>query len=653
MRPIQATLIDAPAAGIKVLTLRCPPGTEPGRLRFRWPASVRRIWRRPVIQAVSEWAAKNRIMEPERPRPGPWRNEFAWYGRGVMDVFFLPYLRLIVIIAPPQTIKTEIMLNCLGAAMDQAPGPALMAYEQQETAKAMCTTRIRSMMEFSPPLRRLLTGKTDDLNNYEITLRHTHIACAWATSVPKLANKSFRYVFMDEVDKWENTSEREAGPVARAKLRTRAYRHTHKIMEASSPTTEEGEISIEMSRVQARFEYAVVCPDCGAAHVMLFSGPVVDGVRTGVIWPEGERDANEIQSKSLARYVCPHCVNVKGAWDDYKRDRAVRLGHWQEKKTQLELMAYMNRHRPRSVGFHYSALISPLVSLSETAGMFVLAQQELKTGRIDPYKNWLNGYMAETWKEDFSPRKTEAILALRDERPAGVLPDTRKIALLLALVDTQDDGFWYEIRAFGYGQEMESWQIRQGFLDAPNDFTPLDKVLWMPYVGPDGKELYVSMAFIDSQGHRTKEVYEWSIANRGRVMPTKGEQTMKQPYRPSRIEYWPGTDRKMPGGLTLLLVNTKYYKDYLHKKLSIAPSDPGAWHMNSECTEEWAEHMCAEYADERGIWVCPKHKPNHGFDVSVLGICGADYLGSRFMSPDAEEEEETPAPPPRRHTRMW
>lgn len=93
-------------------------------------------------------------------------------------------------------------------------------------------------------------------------------------------------------------------------------------MLASSPSVEEGEISIAISRVQARFEYAVVCPDCGVPQVMRFKGPQNGDRRTGVVWPENERDPQRIEALQLARYICPHCMDEKG-WDDYKRDRAV------------------------------------------------------------------------------------------------------------------------------------------------------------------------------------------------------------------------------------------------------------------------------------------------------------------------------------------
>ena len=643
----QATLIKSIRPGVRRIEAPCPPGLTPGVVSFQWPASVRQVWKHPELLPPSVWAERYRVMGDNDPRPGAWNNNTARYLCGPMDVFALPFIRKIVIVAPPQTGKTEILLNILGAAIDQMPGPALLVYEQQDVAKRMCTTRVKNMVRLSPRLRQYITGKADDFANFLINLRHMTIPFAWATSVSQLSNQPIQLLLLDEVDKYESTNKWEAGPVALAEKRIRAYKHTSKEVLASSPTVDDGEITVAMERVQARFEYAVKCPEpmCNHAHVMMFTGK--NG--SGVTWPPDARDPESILANKLAEYVCPQCGQP---WDDYKRDLAVRAGHWRERETHLELMTYCNRYRPRSVGFQYSTLISPLVSLSETAAKFVLASQELKVGKIDAHKDWLNGYMAETWKEDFSPRKEDAVLGLRDGRAAGLLPNGGQVAALLAAVDTQDDGFWYEIRAWGYGQEAESWQVRTGFVET---FDALDAVLWLPYHDVNKREFYVFLAGIDSQGHRTREVYDWCIQNRGRALPLAGERTMKQPFALSKLEVWPGTDKKMPGGLNLLRVNTKHYKDSLHRKLAISPADPGAWHMNSECTLDWAQQMCAEYVDENQNWVCPKGKANHAWDVSVYSFCLADYLGLRYQQPEEESEEEVEEPPAQtpRRSRLW
>lgn len=223
----QWTLIDMSRTRRRIVA-PCPPGVPPGRVRFEWPDAVRRIWRRPERLSVSEWAERYRVMEPDGPRPGKWSNATARYLSGPMDAFSLPHVREAVVVAPPQTGKTEILLNCMGFAADHYPGPALMVYDQRELAQRMSTGRVRNLFRLSPRLRGMLTGKQDDEANFFLRLRHMRIGFGWATSVSTLSNVSVRNLFLDEVDKYESTNRQEAGPVSLAYKRVRAYRDTSK-----------------------------------------------------------------------------------------------------------------------------------------------------------------------------------------------------------------------------------------------------------------------------------------------------------------------------------------------------------------------------------------------------------------------------------------
>ena len=190
-----------------------------------------------------------------------------------------------------------------------------------------------------------------------------------------------------------------------------------------------------------------------------------------------------------------------------------------------------------------------------------------------------------------------------------------------------------------YAQTCESWQVRAGYVES---LEALDAVLWIPYLDTMGQQHLVQLAGIDFQGHRAREIYDWCLMNRGRTVPIRGEAKMKDPHSLVRTEFYPGTDKKIPGGIARLNVNTKYYKDALHRKLSIPAADPGAWHMNSECSTEWAKQLCVEYTDDLGNWICPKGKANHAFDVSVYNFCLADFIGTRFMleAPPVDDEPD-------------
>jgi phage terminase large subunit GpA-like protein len=92
-------------------------------------------------------------------------------------------------------------------------------------------------------------------------------------------------------------------------------------------------------------------------------------------------------------------------------------------------------------------------------------------------------------------------------------------------------------------------------------------------------------------------------------------------------------------------VNTTHFKNALSSKLEVHPADPGAWHLHSEATEDWARQLCAEYVDDKGHWVCPDHKANHGWDVSAYNLAAADLLGVKAWTPRAAKPK-APRPAP-------
>jgi phage terminase large subunit GpA-like protein len=224
------------------------------------------------------------------------------------------------------------------------------------------------------------------------------------------------------------------------------------------------------------------------------------------------------------------------------------------------------------------------------------------------------------------------------------VPGGGVVAAMTAGVDTQDHGFWYEIRAWGYGGpelSKESWDVRSGYVTTWGE---LEKILWeQAYQDVAGNQYVVNLVIQDALGHRTAEVYNFAAKNRGRILCSFGKDKMAQPYTYSNIEYYPGTKKPIPGGIQAVNVNTKYYKDELSHLLEINPADPGAWHFNSEMPEAWAAHYTAEYFDEKkGVWACPSHKDNHLWDCSVLNLVAHDILGVKFWpKPEGNETSNT------------
>lgn len=376
---------------------------------------------------------------------------------------------------------------------------------------------------------------------------------------------------------------------------------------------------------------------------MMFGGPETRG---GIKFPDDERDPDAIELLSLAWYECEECG---GRWSDYLRDKAVRAGYWRAKGDGRELHRYLADERPRKIAFHVPAWLSTFVSLSKVAAAFLRCKPDGKLN-LNAYKNFCNAFKAEPWFHVKQDRQEDAVLALRDDRPEGMVPAGGVAAGLLAGVDTQDNGFWYEIRAFGYGQALPSWGVRAGFVDS---IAGLEEVLFAHrYADADGAEYHVQAAAIDAMGHRTAEVYDLCRKYRGRLVPLKGERNMAGPHAWSNIEYYPGTSKPIPGGIKLFRVNTNYFKDVLAAKLEIGPAGPGAWLLHGWYDERWAAMLCAEFINDAGTWECPAGRDNHGWDCGVYFLALADLLGVRFRRQPGEEA----APPTREKTekpRRW
>ena len=600
---------------------------EDKKVFFRFSRPERKIYRKRKKVPVSQWAEKHRYVVKGPLEGSRFKKTTVSYAAGIMDASFYASVEEVVICAADQVSKSFIVDTCAGYAIDRAPGPMLIVYPDEKTATENVKDRIIPMINLSSRLKSYLTGFRDDETGKHVNLQHMQIYAAWANSPIQLANRSIKYLILDEVDKYPPTpGKREAGTVDKAEKRLRTFRYSRKCWKTSSPTVESGPIWEALNLCQVVFEYYVCCPDCGGMQVMEFESD-----NRWFRWPEDERDPEKIQNEDLGYYICRHCGVI---WTDYKRDAAVKWGEWRAmKKTPdgnriidgagIELFKYLRKYNPKKIGFQIPSWISPFVGISEVCAAFLRGLTD-KT----KLKDFLNSHKAVPWTDYTQEREWDGILALRDDRPRGIVPGGGRVSCLTAGVDTQKFGFWFEIRAWGWGESMESWQIREGFIDS---FEALDEVLFNSrYVDVDDNEYIMRFAVHDAMGGRTSEVYDFARRHRNFMLPFQGKGFLAQVKRLSPLEFYPGTNKKIPGGIMLLQADVNYFKNKLAGKLDILPDAPGAWHYHSETTEDWARQMCAEVIDEdKGGWINPKERPNHGWDCSVYNLVAAEHIGVR------------------------
>lgn len=583
---------------------------------FRFLPAERKVFERKEKLTPSEWAAKNRVVSIGAHK-GPWRNDVSPHLVEIMDTWALPHVREVILCKSPQSGGSETINNCAAYALERDPSVMLFIMPSQADARKVAVDRLIPMIKASPRLVDLMSPNPDDTAAQRIKFSNgALIHMAWSNSASALATFPVKYLFFDEVDKYPSTVGKETDPITLGEKRARTFSHTHKIFKVSTPTREDGPIWRAYQGADVQYEYYAICPACDVPQVMEFSQ---------LKWP-AEIPAEEIRREKHARYECDHC---QALWTDNDRDHAISAGYWLRNKGHKVT-------RPRSVAYHLLSFISPDVSLSEIAAAFLRSKDNV-VKLIDFH----NDYLAEPYIALQSERKEDQVLLLRDDRPRGIVPDG--IACLIASVDTQARGFYYEVRAWGYGYDMDSWQVREGFIE---NFTGLVKILCDDtYKDIAGNEYKILLTLIDSGGgmgdygvSRTAEVYDFCRRFRN-IIPIKGQQRMSQPHKSTQLDVFPGTNKPIPGGLNLYNLNVTHYKDYLASKLMIAPEDAGAWRLHSEATAEYARQMTAEFKDEKGIWQCPRKRSNHYWDLSVYNLAAADILGVKyFKNPNIPQE---------------
>jgi terminase, large subunit len=617
----------------------------------------RRIFRKHKKIPTSQWAEMYRYVTMS-VLPGRWRNEVTPHLAGIMDASFFPSVQTIILCKAPQVGGSECVNNCVGYAIDRDPGPVLMIYPDELTARENNQDRIQHMIKSSPRLRAYMTGSEDDAAMLRINLSHMPIYMAWARSAARLANKPIRYVVFDEVDQYVDTAgKRETDPISLGEARTITYRHNRKIWKISTPTTDTGNIWRALTtEAQVIFDYHVTCPYCGHQHKMEFKSikwehetePDADGICHS-------KDPAVIESEKLAWYECPKCAVH---WSDYDRDRAGRLGVWRDRMDGLAMDEYLRVRKPLKIGFHLPSMVSPFVGFSEIAAAFLRGLHD-----INKFKDFYNKHLAEPWKLTvISKSEAQILAARRSDLPPQTVPEAA-VALTCG-IDVQKHGFWFVVRA--WTSELTSWLIHYGFLETWDDVEKLLYETSYP-VAETNLTMRIFRACIDTGGgdkyeggiSMTDDTYYWLVKNYGRggvrILGVKGSSSHADPtlHRSKK----PLTDsRGRPLPISLWIVNTQLMKDQYHYRLGLSSKEdtrhyPAAAFLHCETGADYAAQILAEEKQitEKGAeeWVNIHQRPNHLLDAEVYCMACVDMQfpggGLRLIAGRNQDETQQPA----------
>lgn len=596
---------------------------------------------------VDEWADEYMRIPRDTgaAEPGKYRTARTPYAREPMRCLSPahPCKRVITMVAS-QLMKTQIALNWIGALIHMAPSNILTLLPSLALAKRV-SARIGKTIAATPELKaRVAASRSRDARNTMDTKEFEGgtLYATTAGSASNLAELAARYIYGDEIDRWDVDVDEEGDPVDLAETRGSTFGRNAKFYFSSSPTIKGASRIADLFETSDQRYYYVPCPTCGHMQVLEWESLLYSA------------DFQTVHYKCSS----PDCDVLI---EEHHKGEMLAQGEWRSHA----------RGDGETVGFHLNALYAPLgwTSWADLAKQFEKAKRAQDRGDLEPMQVFYNTRLAKVWDSAVEQTKAEVLQAraLQENYVLGTV--TVGVLVLTCSVDVQANRL--EVMIIGWGAGMERWIV--DFKVIPGDpadqrtWELLDDLLKVRYRHPCGVSLGILATGIDSGGHHTHEVYQFCRVRRWRnVFALKGASKPGRPViaqRPSLVDVtWRGQTER--NGAELWMVGTDTAKDWIYNRYSFE-SGPGAVHFAKDLPDEFFQQCVAERKIARYVkgykrieWVKGKADRNEALDLQVYNLAMAYYLGlHRYGEQDWEKlrqalaqanlfEEPTPAKPP-------
>ena len=548
----------------------------------------------PEKLTLSEWADRYAFLSAESSAEGG-RWHTLPYQKGIMDAITDPKVEQVTVMKSARVGYSKILNHTIAFHIHQDPCPIMLVQPTIEDAQGYSKEEIAPMLRDTPCLRGLVSeSKAKDGANTILQKQFPGgtLSMVGANSPRGFRRVSRRVVLFDEVDGYPLSAGAE-GDQIKLGIRRTEYYWNRTIVAGSTPTVK------DFSRVERMFlqtdqrRYFVPCPDCG--HMQYLKWP-------NIKWRDGDPET--------AAYCCEKC----GVWIPHSKKRwMVERGEWRPTAPG----------NGRHVGFHIWAAYSysPNATWPNLVEEFLDAKND-----AEQLKTFVNTVLGETWEDEYASKiGADSLL----ERAAGeeyeqYVPPVSALALTIGC-DVQDDRL--SLSVWGWGREEEGWLIDRvkiyGSPSRPEVWKQLDEILQKPYVNEAGEEMKVLCCAIDSGGHHTQEVYQYSreraamgvIAIKG--MSQKGKPPLGKASKVD-VDY---KGRALKKGAQLFPVGVDTVKSLLFGRLKHNEPGPGYLHFFPTIGADYFEELTAEKQILRfrngypeRVWVKKSQSPNEALD---------------------------------------
>jgi phage terminase large subunit GpA-like protein len=509
-------------------------------------AAVARALRPRERLTVSQWADRHRILTSKQAgETGRWRTARNPMLREIMDSLSISSpVKQVTVMKSSQVGVTEASVNWIGYIVEHAHYPAMVLMPTLESRDTWKAQKLNPLLLETECIRDILGGiRSRDAANSKDMIDYPGgiLFLAGGNSPNSYAQKSVRFLMMDDLDRFPAEIGDEGDPVELARSRVKAFAR-YKILLASTPTLK-GASLIEREYESGDIRrYHVECPHCGERQVLRWSN-----VRSNA-------QATE------AWYACEHngCII-----EEHHKPKMLAGGIW--------IPEFPERKYHRS--YHISAIYAPIGLGPSWIDLVIQFRRVHK----DPQqlKTFINSNLGESWEDQTDKLKPNDLAKRAGNYGPGTIPPG--CLVMVIGIDTQDK--WIEYTRLGWGwngDNMVHWIIDQGQITGDTAsrqvWDELEAEIHKPMVNSYGREMRLLAAAIDSRGHRTEQVKEFVMRTtlRARVYSVQGSTTRMGRAIAQHGSY---PDKKRTGkvikhGYCVWNVGTEHCKDFIFANLA-------------------------------------------------------------------------------------
>jgi phage terminase large subunit GpA-like protein len=630
-----------------------------------WRFLVRSVQRIPSgipHKLISEYVEERRVLPNSSPFPGRWRNSRTPYLVEIMDNMSIRSdVQQQAVMKGAQIGLTAAAENVCLYWMDLVPTKIMYMSATQDLLKKWMVTRLDPAID-SVGMRHKIAqqGRTNghmgkDRRSgdtiYQKEFVGGALTLASANSAPSMRSDSVRILIRDEVDGAPGQlATGEGSWVDVSFARTRAYGNRRKVMDFSTPGTD------ETSVIKKRFErgdkryFFVQCPYCKKYMALTFgSEQASHGMR-------GESQAGELVD---VYYLCEYC---REPIRDHQKQVLLETGYW-EPSTRAQEKNFRS--------YHISSLYSPAGMMS-----FVDIWREYLKSIDDPLDGprvFQTLTLGEPYKEQGQKPEVNDVIELRNTSyQAGEVPDG--VLFLTCGIDVQRGSSSkdeakreanparLELEVCGHGAGFKTWSIFYRRFEGPvSDTSGGAWAALAEFVAAGGFEFYrrvdrrpfpVQLTLVDSgDGELTSVVYEF-CATWDNTFPSKGYQWIRRAKsNAASLDYDDVMDalnarkykRSSVGTsqIVLFTISTNYYKNHTYRNLNATKrrlgnddewQNAGATQFPRDYSDEYFKMLTAESKKIDGSFTCGNGVRNEALDCRVLNLCACDiYLDNLVL----------------------